>query len=220
VSDDQVKVTERDRSGEPEEQVDKVAYELRRKLRFVRDAVLDDPHSLQEETMVARLESIGLLTRDEAHLSHLVLGDLRDTIGEWDERNRDDFLDTAWQFARRLGTEAFDRLVRQQLAEAHWLVADFKQPPKRRPDFLIMRDDKWAVIAARVADPPTTIDDPIARLRKPDYGIPGAARVVAIPDPHTELAEEPTLHADGAVLLVRLHHLLERPELVTGWPQL
>jgi hypothetical protein len=59
---------------------------IKKRLRFVRDALLDDPEDIPEHVMAARLEALGLLTTDEAQTIGAILGDMHEQIDEWSLR--------------------------------------------------------------------------------------------------------------------------------------
>jgi hypothetical protein len=215
IEEDDVRIDEpRPRRDTPAAEVDEVSEVLRARIRFVRDAVLDDPDALGEDVVVAHLEYLAILGRDEAHLCHEVMGDLRVTIADWDASEREKFLDQGWTFAKRFASQMFDRYARRRLRDAGWFVADFAQGARHRADFLAMRDGEWALVAARVASSKKVIDTAIGRLGRADCPVPGARRIMVIPD-HvdlpTEIGEGDRTHAEQTVSMLRLRRLIERP---------
>jgi hypothetical protein len=221
ADDDEVPVPPRPRAEDPRAELSPVVKELKRKLRFVRDAVLDDPSSLAEHIVVAHLEYMQLFSKDEAELCHKVLSKaLGDEIPHWNAPDRVAFLDDAWRFAYRFATRMFDSYARQALKRADWFIADFEQSRNHRADFLARYDGHWALIAARVAAPRKTVKPTAARLARPSEQIEGAQPLVVVPD-HVDylwsaIDRGPMPFADGRVKAVRLGYLIAHPDLLAG----
>lgn len=221
ADEDEVPVPSRPQAEDPRAELGLVAKELKRKLRFVRDAILDDPSSLAEPFVVAHLEYMQLFREDEAELCHKVLSRaLGDEIPHWDASDRVAFLDDAWRFAWRFATRMFNRYARQALKREGWLVADFEQSRKHRADFLVRHEGHWAVVAARVAAPRKTVRSTAARLARSNEPIEDAQRIVVVPDRVRHLwgplDKGPMPLADGRVIAARLTYLIENPELLAG----
>jgi hypothetical protein len=232
-SDDGVSIKPRQRyPDDPKAEVRGVVDHLRGRLRFVVKAVLGEDELvieprpgleelITEQPLIARLESVGLLEREEARLAHELLGDLGGELPDWDAADRQPFLDNAWNFANRLTTGLFDRYARKRFKEAGWFVGDFKQEKGHRPEFIVVKQDRWACVAARVADPPKTqsLDRTIDRLASgPEHDLPQG--VLLVPD-HVdglrgELNAGPVRLAGGKVLAVRLEGLVESPETLAS----
>ena len=232
ASDDGVKVIARERHpGDPEREVRDVVRAMRARLRFVVKAVLgvddlvieprpDLKELVTEQPLVARLESVGLLDRQEAKLTHELLGDLGQGLPSWDEVDRAPFLDNAWNFTGRLTTGLFDRWARKRLKENGWFVGDFEQAKGHRPDFVTVKDNQWARIAARVADPPDSksMNQTLDRLVTAKASGDPPRPVIVVPDHvdglRVEISNGPVMLAGGNVIALRLNALLNNPELL------
>lgn len=96
---------------------------------------------------------------------------------------RDEFLDAAWAFAKRFGSMAWDHYVRERLAAAGWVVADFRQRRGHRPEFLAFRRGHWTVMAARVGGVKERwrYGSTAERLGRYDPGVPIDGRCIVIP---------------------------------------
>jgi hypothetical protein len=227
--DDEVRFKARPRQpGDPKAEITAVVRELRRKLRFLVISVLGErplvtepdpkhPDRVTEQPLVARLESVGLLQRDEAQLAHELLSDLPDELAKWDEEERASFLDNAWSFAFRLATRVFDRHARQQFEARGWFVGDFAQDKGHRPDFIVTRDGHWGLVAARVAAPTSSVDE-LDRLISRKWNREESRPVIVMPDYVDHLRKELD---DGAVRLgagdliaIRLGNLVDSPALL------
>lgn len=212
--DDGVKVSERPRTGDPVTDLDAVADVIRKRIRFMRDAVLRDPSDIPEDVMVARFAALGLLPEHEVKTIRDVLGDVRDSISEWPADEREQFLEAGWRYGTRLATTLFDRYVRRELTRNGWFVADFEQSKGHRRDFLATHGDTWCLVAARVGAPASGVDATRTRLAKARVPAGVDARIVVIPDREQgaqEVRGEP-------VKVVKLGNLVEDPTLVEKEP--
>ncbi len=207
---DGVRTSERPKTGDPASDLDEIAKTIRARLRFVRDAVLDDPDNISEAVMVPRLAGLGLLQHDEVGLINDVLGGVRDDISHWIRNDRERFLDAAWRFGTRLATMVFDRHVRLSLRAHGCFIADFDQPRGHRPDFLVGRDGAWALIAARVSA--DTVPTTRARLAAVQVPPQASRRAVVVPEYAEDLEDDLT----PPVLTLRLGSLLRDPTLQHG----
>jgi hypothetical protein len=210
---DGVKTSARPVGRGPTEEVEAVAEVVRKRLRFVRDAVLRDPATIDERVMIVRLEALGLLTADEALTLGKLLGDLHEKVEKWPSAERAKFLDSAWRFGTRLATTVFDRLVRQRLSGSGWFVADFEQPDNHRPDFLASYGGEWALLAARLGAPPSTVTTTSSRLARTELSANVPARAVVIPDRDKGAKEQLD---GGPVVVIKLNHLIADPQLLFG----
>jgi hypothetical protein len=211
-SDDGVRTSERPNTGDVEGDLEAVAEVMRKRLRFVRDALLHDPSNLGESVMVVRLAELGLLNEDEVDLITFVLKDGRKELPEWKAEERERLLDYAWQLGTRLATTVFDRYVRARLRDNGWFICDYDQPRGHRPDFLGANASTWAVLAARVGAPARTVDATRKRLASTQIPAGVMGRAVVIPD-RDEGAQE---LLEGPVVVVKLEHLIGHPQLVGG----
>lgn len=219
TSDDEVQVPPRPQAPTVRGEVALVAAEQKRKLRFFRDAVLNDDPSLEESFVAAHVEYLQLFEENEAEICRRILSpDLGHDLSRWDGSDRTAFLDDAWSFAWRFATRMFDRYVRRELGEAGWFVADFEQSRKHRADFLVRKNGHWGLVAARVAAPRKTAENTAERLSTAVCPV-DVRRLVIVPDyvDHlwSELKTGPKELAAGTVLAVRLQQLIDEPSILT-----
>jgi len=207
---DGVKTSERPRTGSVEGDLEQVAEVMRKRLRFVRDAILHDPSDIGEGVMVVRLAELGLLNDDEVDLITFVFGDAREELPEWSTDKRDRLLDYAWRLGTRFATTVFDRHVRRRLRDNDWFICDYDQPLGHRPDFLVNHATTWAVLAARVGAPASTVDTTRKRLASIEVPTGVTGRAVVIPD-REEGAQE---RLEGPVAVIKLKRLIANPHLV------
>lgn len=215
---DDYKPKDRDDTGTLAEQVQVITKELKKKLRFARDAVLPEDRPQDEWNVIARLELEDVLERDEATLCRRFLnGDFHLDLEDWGSAERRHLLDGAWVFAYRFATEMFNRWARLRFREHGWTVADFERAKGRRADLLAFEGGQAFLVAARVADPAGKFFDTfVPNFAKRQPPIPSAVRVCVVPDRVDHLPEElddgPLVLADGAVIVARLSRLLADPE--------
>lgn len=146
---DEVEIEPRPKTGHRAGDYLKVRETLQKRLRFIRDVMFAGQFAPDYTDVVDVLRQRDLLDEDEVHLAYDLLGE---DIAGWPDETRVGFLDGAWPFSYRLAASVWDRLVRQQLLENDWYIADFKQKGRHRPDFRATRTgEKPALIAARVA---------------------------------------------------------------------
>jgi hypothetical protein len=141
-----------------------------------------DLHGPRE--VVAELRSLKLLDQyEETFVLELLRGN--PISASWPSGAREGFLDAAWSFAVRFRAMIWDRHVRRRLAEAGWFVAKYDQATGHRPDFLIYRESRWALVAARPGSVPPNDPDPfekaVPRLSTWEP-IPIQARCIVMPD--------------------------------------
>lgn len=215
---DEVAVPPRPQAQEVNGEMELVANELKRKLRFTREAVLNDPRSLPETNVAAHLHYMKLLKQDEAELCQKLLGEeLRKDLPTWDAAERSAFLDAAWRFSWRFATHIFDRYARRTMEDAGWFIADFEQSRKHRADFLACWDGNWARVSARVAAPRRTVESTAKRMSH-SAGPLDAAPAIIVPD-HVEhlwddFGDGPKSLAGGAVRVLRVRRLLAEPDIL------
>jgi hypothetical protein len=140
-----------------------------------------------------RLEALELVDPDTARFAFDLLQPQSSDVPRLPTDVQADYLDRAWRFAMRFRPGVFDRAVRARLQDLGWFLADFKQDPRHRPDFLAhVTSDKWLLVAARVAltsDSATNsktgqIYKTAARWRREQPGFPPVVpkrRVIVIP---------------------------------------
>jgi hypothetical protein len=174
---DDVKLSPRPRTGVADVDVLRVEYIARKRLRFVRTALLELPPEFDYVDILANLHEGELIDTDEAKL---ILDLLNEPVSVWPEGTREPFLDAAWPFALRLGALVWDRYVRKSLKKAGWRISEFDQKHNQRPDFLVFRNGQWIVAAARVARPWTSLCAARKRLAG-DVPSEATRRVVIVP---------------------------------------
>lgn len=205
VQKDEVEVGSRRRSDDPVEEVLIVRDKLEQLLRFARDALFHLPADTQAYDDVLRhLRDRGLLDRDEVAVCFYLLGD---SVPSWPEANRREFLDAAWAFAVRLGTETWDRWARQQLAKQGIAVTDVPpSSPKHRADFAV---DAGAagrlIVAARVAQPIGSIDKVRQRWAEEDSD---QAHILVVPDNRVDKAAKRLEDQPGHVQVMSIDTLV------------
>lgn len=201
---DDVDVPPRPKGGGAIAEVLEVRHELERKLRYVRDHLLEtEPDKMAYGDVVRRLRREELLTADEISVVFYLFGD---SAASWPEAERDRFLDAGWQLSVRLGTQVFERRARNRMAAAGLAVVDFKQNRKHRRDFLVEGDRRY-LVATRVADPWTGMKGVRERLEREKT--PNAKPVVVVPD-RTEIV------ADGIAPEVAIMKLSDFLALATA----
>jgi hypothetical protein len=192
---------------------------LRERLRFVAVALLGERSELPEECIVDLLPPNGLLTLQEVGLCKDLLGsDLQTRLGELDDEEREEFLDSAWAFADRFASRSFDRQVRRALVNGGWKVADFTQDKGHRRDFIAVQTGIRALVATRVAAPRRTVIKAANRLADISFPLPDLRRVVVVPDHVDHLWAEIDRGPMGAhqrVLVMRIGQLIADPELAS-----
>lgn len=200
----------------------KVSNLLRERLRFVAVALLDERSEIAEEYIVDLLPPNGLLTPPEAALCKELLGsDLQTRLGELDNEEREEFLDSAWSFASRFASRSFDRQARRALVKGGWKVADFTQDKGHRRDFIAVLPEIRALIATRVAAPRRSVATTGSRLADVSFPLPDLRRVVVVPDHVDHLWAEidhRPMKAHERVLVVRIGQLIADPELACTDP--
>jgi hypothetical protein len=161
------------------------ANRLRNRLNRVRrllklKARKDDFAAIAEE-----LRRADLLNRDE----ETFVVDLQEhdpLSADWSSATEQKFLDDTWAFATRFRALIWDRYVRKQLRDNGWFIVDFPQKPGHRPDFLACRDEKWALVAARVGSlregKPDNLDVVAKRLGRFHEGPALSVRSIIVPD--------------------------------------
>ena len=190
---------------------------LRKRLRFVAVALLGRRGEMVEECIVDLLPPEGLLTLPEAALCKDLLGrDLQTRLGELDDEERVEFLDSAWSFANRYASRSFDRQARRMLVEGGWKVADFTQDKGHRRDFIVVLPEIRALVASRVAAPRSSVFTAGRRLADVSFPLPDLRRMVVVPDhvDHlwTELDDRP-MKVHERVLVMRIGQLIAEPRL-------
>ena len=145
-------------------------------------------------------------------------------VKELPYRARQEFLDAAWSFASRFSFVVWDRYVRREMERDGWLVADFKQEPGHRPDFLAYRDGRWALVSARVgrrkgaekgvARYPLTRE----RLEESDLGVPLEGRCIIVPGGEriATVVGKKGQGENSNVKVLRLSNLLEHPNKISS----
>jgi len=188
-SEDGVPVKERQGTGDVRDDLLIVRERVGSRLDLCRHRVLGMPKGTQPDATLARLRAENLLTRDEAKAIGDVLGGVGETIEHWPADVAEAFLDSVWAFVSRLGSTAFDRKARRDLAAAGWLIADFEQGRGHRPDFLGYRDGRWHLLTARVVKSPDKARERLDGFVKKGYGkairdagIEIDSTILAIPD--------------------------------------
>ena len=211
--DDGVGVKERPLSGDPGEELRDVVEAMQGRLRFCWDIFDLRGEKVEKEDyrrITRRLGEKERITRDEQKFILDLLHTDDRTVEQWSADTRDEFLDSAWEFAIRFGPLIWDRHVRRALQDHGWFIAQYPQERGHRPDFLGHHSKGWAVMAARVAGPE---DDPVGlkpsrdRLRAIEQDFIDA-RCIVIPD----IREVKSYKADVNVL--RLDWVLRHPEAV------
>jgi hypothetical protein len=192
---------------------------LRRRLRFVAVALLGERSEIPEECIVDLLPPNGLLTLREAGLCRDLLGsDLQSRLGELDDEEREEFLDSAWSFANRFASRSFDRQVRRELVNGGWKVADFTQDKGHRRDFIAVQTGVRALVATRVASPRQTVLKAADRIADVSFPLPDLRRVVVVPDHVDQLWAEidhGPMRAHQRVLVMRIGQLIADPGLAS-----
>ena len=215
---DDVKIPPRPQAEDIEDELTLVRNELKRKLRFTREAVLGDPRSLPETNVAAHLQYLNLLKGDEAELCQKLLGkELSANLPTWDAIDRSKFLDAAWSYSWRFATQIFDLYARHMLKKAGWFVADFEQSRKHRADFLACWEGNWARVSARVAAPRRTVESTARRMSRSDRPL-DAQLAIVVPDYVDHLWEDfkdgPKDFVDGKVRVLRIRLLLAEPRML------
>jgi hypothetical protein len=140
----------------------------------------DDYVGIAEE-----LRSLGLLNRDEE--TFVIDLQSQDPLSnDWSTATEEKFLDDTWAFATRFRALVWDRHVRKTLKGRGWSIFEYEQKRGHRPDFLAYREDRWALLAARVGSigktKPDNLDTAARRLWK-SRGVPEmTSRSIVVPD--------------------------------------
>jgi hypothetical protein len=190
--------------------------QLREKLALCTDAMLDDRREIAPEYRVESLARAAMLSADEARLSIDLLHLAGSSLDKLSTGEREEFLLRTWAFTSRFASRAFDRQAREALREGDWEVADFHQTKGHRRDFIIVRPEGQALVAARVAAPRTAVMKTAKRLGRTEFPLPNLRRIIVVPD-HvnhlwSELDDRPVRVGDN-VLIMRLNDLAQNPEL-------
>lgn len=163
----------------------KIVSELQGRLRFVR-LIFEFAGEVREDDyrgIASWLRDHGVLTQDEETFALDLLEGTGADLPEWDKATREDFLNAAYAFAIRFGPRMWDRQVRNLLREEGCFVADYKQEPGHRPDFLVCHEERWALVAARVAgDSPVYLESAGPRLHDFEPRTLIQSRAIVIPD--------------------------------------
>ncbi len=195
LDDDEVEVRKWLPSGYPEEDFSKVQELLHEKIEKARRCIYGPASKGDERWTLDRLRDDGLLPAREYRLASLLLDPKTgDEIAEWARSDVEVTLETGWQLATRFAAREFDRHARAQLEAAGFFVADFRQGPRHRPDFLVAvpsRHAGGAAVLVRVAarvnrEAKMTVE----RFRKleqaegagDDAAVSVSPRIVATPD--------------------------------------
>jgi hypothetical protein len=213
--DDGVNIRPRPQTGTPDGDYQAVVKELQGRLRFVWDIlpVKQDIKKTDYVGITQRLRTESVIDRDEETFILHLLEEARLELGDWSTATQEGFLESAWQYAIRLGPLVWDRWVRQQLSAAGWILANHQQRRGHRPDFLGYREGRWAVMAARIAGPedkPAPLDASADRLSSFEPQELVSGRVIVIPD-----IREGSVNRIG-VEVVKLGDLLDSPALAYG----
>lgn len=200
-----------------------ISDRLREKLRFVSVALFDARKGVPEELIVENLGNECLLPLNEVTLCRDLLGDLFKRLDELDSDEREDFLNSSWEFAARFASRIFDRQARRELTEHGWKIGSFSQKKGHRPDFIAVREGVAALIAARVAapDPEKNLRKTGGRLARVDFPLPEMRRVVVVPSYVDHLWDEldnGPMGIDSSVLVVRLGKLIGNWEFANRDP--
>lgn len=205
-----------------------VVKELKARLRFLWKILglkSDGPRKREYAAIASVLRRKALITSDEEQfILELVSSDL--DPDSWPPNARDEFLDSAWVFAVRLGAMVWDKNVRNALHAAGWFVADYEQALGHRPDFLAYCSGKWALMSARVGGdekgPPASLEATARRIagqgpaEQPTAPMAlGAAvegRCLVIPDIRRATVAGDSSRLLGAVAVIKLGTLLKHPE--------
>jgi hypothetical protein len=210
--DDGVEV-ERPSTSNSEDYHRQLVKQAKNRLQFCHDILCLRAFGIEQDDhrqTVEHLRRSRLLSRDEENFMLGILEERPLEGTEWSTRALNDVLGSAWDFVIRLGPEIWDRFVRGQLDEAGWFVANYDQSLGHRRDFLVCRNNKWALLTARVGGPnwkPEDLSVPLRRLAEFTRLAQLAGRRIVIPDIRHFQAET------DAVSVIRLGALLETPSL-------
>lgn len=192
---DEVATRKRTVSGDRVSEVLEVRQEMEKKLRYVRDHLLEFGADQQAYgDVITRLRSEELINEDELNVIFYVFGD---DVASWPKESRRRFLDAAWELAVRFATHTFERYVRKKVAESGLAVVDFEQSRKHRRDFFIDNGKRF-LVAARVADPWDSMQPVRERLERAPFQ--NVERVIIVPD-------KTKIRKDGICPKVRIERL-------------
>ncbi|MHB8657438.1 MAG: hypothetical protein ACYC91_05705 [Solirubrobacteraceae bacterium] len=108
-------------------------------------------NSVRAGDVLRWLVSLELVDADQARfVIDLLLPELSD-LPSLSEAEQEKYIKRAWDFANRLRPNVFDREVRAEFRDRGWTVADFKQKPNHRADFLATTNNRWLLVAPRIA---------------------------------------------------------------------
>jgi hypothetical protein len=172
---------ERDSQGYPE-----IVKELKRRLRFVH-AITDYGKAIGREDsyreLVHALAADHLLDHDQAQFALDLVSERDLGLSALPTAALEEFLDAAWSFAARFAFVVWDRYVRDELWERGWVVADFRQSPGHRRDFLACWNGRWILMSARVGGEkrPYRYVETRNRLERSEFQVAVAGRCIVLP---------------------------------------
>jgi hypothetical protein len=200
------------------EELPEAVATLKEKIRFVhaithlRDEI-DNETSYRE--IVHMLAAEHLLRPNEAQFVLDLLAERDLGLDDLPGKALEKFLDATWSFSSRFGLVVWDRYVRSELWKEGWVVADFWQSSRFRPDFLACWRGEWVVMAARVGETerPSHYPTTRKRLEKRSFKVDLAGRCIVTPggDRLATVQSKKGSGSDSEVKVLELGALREGP---------